>query len=654
MISSADLKTPAMCSKEGETPTEKDDLKEKDVIGLEERTKEKRKKKHREKRKRSCSTDSTSSVSSHKRHKKKKKKKKKDDDPPSPRVNPIFLWVKQDHTKIVEVLCEDYDIRNRIRLTKTAGGWVAIPRTNRLCSMTSREDTSSKEDEDEEKPAVPIEEVKVEVKEPPEELVEEVKKEVEPSKEAECTEVKCCPEANVDENHNNEVIPSEEHSEICKSIEDEVEEVKVSPEEPEEEEQCKSHQEDCVNLMNELADMCFVENLKEEVEEKDLHDIYTFVPSPAEEKDEVKNYTPVHEIKKPPTPEPSPINLVVHSEREEVEPVKQMKMEPLKQSDLDSLDILWRLPEGTTISHSKPLVDTKPGEQRRTPQPKPPPTFSQPVQEEPLNLGKPKPKEEKKREDSKLMELLKTEEKLQSNPLDQLKEVLSDPDLTVPDPLLVPRARLPALIANPAKEIPRLLAQKREVKYPKVDPDLMEVSLAHLQSILQKSGKEDELKLYQQQMMSGFRHDKMDPTTAALNQMLWLPYLSQLEAKHNQELMAMLYPHYIYPQSYVPPPPPPARYPYPRPAWPRAETSKPPPPKPESPKPKPKLKVRDLGGLVEPNQRNNLLKFDPTPQFLPPVGVPPNSNLWHPLFSSPDGKYTSRWNWTTPVTVSGE
>lgn len=48
---------------------------------------------------------------------------------PVTRINPIFLWVKQDNTQIVEVRCEDYDKRNRIRLTKTANGWRAIPRT---------------------------------------------------------------------------------------------------------------------------------------------------------------------------------------------------------------------------------------------------------------------------------------------------------------------------------------------------------------------------------------------------------------------------------------------------------------------------------------------------------------------------------------------
>ncbi|KAB0792667.1 hypothetical protein PPYR_14626 [Photinus pyralis] len=50
----------------------------------------------------------------------------------NPRVNPIFVWIRQEDTHIVDVKCEDYDKRNRIVLTKTAQGWRAIPRTETL------------------------------------------------------------------------------------------------------------------------------------------------------------------------------------------------------------------------------------------------------------------------------------------------------------------------------------------------------------------------------------------------------------------------------------------------------------------------------------------------------------------------------------------
>lgn len=49
---------------------------------------------------------------------------------PVPRVNPIFLFVKQDDTRIIEVRCEDYDKRNRIKLTKTDKGWRSVPRSD--------------------------------------------------------------------------------------------------------------------------------------------------------------------------------------------------------------------------------------------------------------------------------------------------------------------------------------------------------------------------------------------------------------------------------------------------------------------------------------------------------------------------------------------
>lgn len=48
---------------------------------------------------------------------------------PPPRVNPIFVWTKIEDNQILDVQCEDYDKRNRILLTKTSRGWIAIPRT---------------------------------------------------------------------------------------------------------------------------------------------------------------------------------------------------------------------------------------------------------------------------------------------------------------------------------------------------------------------------------------------------------------------------------------------------------------------------------------------------------------------------------------------
>ncbi|XP_076755572.1 uncharacterized protein LOC143426204 [Xylocopa sonorina] len=61
-----------------------------------------------------------------------------------PKVNPIFLWASQREQRIVEVRCEDYDKRNRIKLTKTAQGWRSIPRTASNMYSTSLGVTAQK------------------------------------------------------------------------------------------------------------------------------------------------------------------------------------------------------------------------------------------------------------------------------------------------------------------------------------------------------------------------------------------------------------------------------------------------------------------------------------------------------------------------------
>jgi hypothetical protein len=58
-----------------------------------------------------------------------KLKKKEEIHRKRPKVNPIFLWAAQCEQRIIEVRCEDYDKRNRIKLTKTAQGWRSIPCT---------------------------------------------------------------------------------------------------------------------------------------------------------------------------------------------------------------------------------------------------------------------------------------------------------------------------------------------------------------------------------------------------------------------------------------------------------------------------------------------------------------------------------------------
>lgn len=112
-------------------------------------------------------------------------------------------------------------------------------------------------------------------------------------------------------------------------------------------------------------------------------------------------------------------------------------------------------------------------------------------------------------------------------PLSELKEVLSDPGLSVPDPLLVPRARLAALVASPATEIPKLLQTAQSVMSlppPPPDPDLLAVSLSHLRSIMQQQ--------------PGFADERDQQSN--IDQMLWLSYLSKDMTSADAELLLSL------------------------------------------------------------------------------------------------------------------
>lgn len=165
----------------------------------------------------------------------------------------------------------------------------------------------------------------------------------------------------------------------------------------------------------------------------------------------------------------------------------------------------------------------------------------------------------------------------QSDPISQLKEVLSNPLLAVPDPLLVPRARLPALVASPASEIPRLLTMHlekplEEVPRPLItETDVLEVPLSNLRSLLSftpekiKSKNNQDLANYQKSLEtflewqryqtelmeaqincskpvpSSFISNHGDTATAAaLSQMMWLPFLNQCDINSNPDLMTLM------------------------------------------------------------------------------------------------------------------
>uniref|UniRef100_V9I879 Uncharacterized protein n=1 Tax=Apis cerana TaxID=7461 RepID=V9I879_APICE len=78
------------------------------------------------------------------------------------------------------------------------------------------------------------------------------------------------------------------------------------------------------------------------------------------------------------------------------------------------------------------------------------------------------------------------------DPASQLRELIETSGHLIPDPLLVPRDYLPGLAAAPATEIPKLLASRPELRLPEAltrpdllrDPDLLVISLTHLQHVL--------------------------------------------------------------------------------------------------------------------------------------------------------------------------
>uniref|UniRef100_A0A182SWP7 Uncharacterized protein n=1 Tax=Anopheles maculatus TaxID=74869 RepID=A0A182SWP7_9DIPT len=79
------------------------------------------------------------------------------------------------------------------------------------------------------------------------------------------------------------------------------------------------------------------------------------------------------------------------------------------------------------------------------------------------------------------------------DPLTQLRLLVGNPAWKVPDPLLVPKDRLSAVLASPAREIPLLLTTRPELRLPEAfafpsilqDPDILVISLQQLETILQ-------------------------------------------------------------------------------------------------------------------------------------------------------------------------
>lgn len=118
---------------------------------------------------------------------------------------------------------------------------------------------------------------------------------------------------------------------------------------------------------------------------------------------------------------------------------------------------------------------------------------------------------------SQLVELLASGK--DPDPLTQLRLLISNPEWKLPDPILVPKDRLNAVLASPAREIPLLLTTRPELRLPEAfafpsilqDPDILVISFSQLESILQK--QQDNIKA----MSKPFRNDRTDKKSTSTN-----------------------------------------------------------------------------------------------------------------------------------------
>lgn len=172
---------------------------------------------------------------------------------------------------------------------------------------------------------------------------------------------------------------------------------------------------------------------------------------------------------------------------------------------------------------------------------------------------------------------LKVEKKLEKSlvksiddvsPYTQLQDLKNRTDLTLPEHLFIHKEKLSAILANPGVEIPALIhSTEREFSYPHIlqDPNILMISVMEIEKLLlnKKSESPSLAKEAKQSTpktssntsntehtttttkpdqtssssqpkpipsMDALAGDIDAATSAALNQMLWLPYISQLEA----------------------------------------------------------------------------------------------------------------------------
>lgn len=658
---------------------------------------------HGKRRKRSTSCSTTSSAcsggSSHRKrrhHKHRHRQRRRSPTPtPIPRVNPIFVWIKQDDTRIVEVLCEDYDKRNRIRLTKTAQGWRAIPRTERLSSAGATAlsppppalasntplsfttpDAPSSESARCETPPVTEQPSIAEL--PADGSASDHNSVTSPAPEVDHSTLR-------DESAAYDEAKEGEEEEAEGDEEREEEEVEHRLEEEEEDRDCEMEYEDEENegpivnsaLMYESPDNDAVEKLhspKSEVcesecadcppepedeamaeEEEDLLPTDLSIPKVRKDEDEECKPKRLYIPRTPPISIPTPFPKFSPSSADlptypEVKPAHQQRTQnksmflesllssPRKchQSPRPAVEAIkgpapLDLGPSSARSAGSPTVSCS--DENRTVSTASPPkrcediTLKNLLSRHPASIETDKAGQLQQQETvesssrkSRLLELLTSEPPDPPDAFTQLRKVLSDPEIVVPDPLLVPRDRLADLLSSPAREIPRLLALRPELRLPEAlaypallrDPDILVVSLAHLTAAIQSQRKTNTIDEFatlgayvqyqqryqsqqqaadlmmdvqlkstpspanptppqppppppppqQQQQQSTQQQNDIDAAAAAaaINQMLWLPYLNQLEAAAlacgNNQEFLSMLNAVFSPHQHQPPPPP--------------------------------------------------------------------------------------------------
>ncbi|XP_047029912.1 uncharacterized protein LOC124637458 [Helicoverpa zea] len=159
------------------------------------------------------------------------------------------------------------------------------------------------------------------------------------------------------------------------------------------------------------------------------------------------------------------------------------------------------------------------------------------------------------------------------SPIEQLHSLRTSATFNIPDPMLVPKNKLNIILSAPAIEIPLMLMNYPELRLPEAfayphvlqDPDILVISLSQLEGIIMNETKRPESPIKEPKpptpkstistsssenttttsqpdhinsstqpkpipSMDALAGDIDAATSAALNQMLWLPYISQLEA----------------------------------------------------------------------------------------------------------------------------